>query len=56
MATYANAIKGSEKYMPEDMATAPEVNIPDAWKSAGAVAMTCPPEVTKIYTQIWTEL
>ncbi|MGI9480975.1 MAG: extracellular solute-binding protein [Hyphomicrobiales bacterium] len=55
-ARYANAIKGSGEFMPADMAIAPEVNIPEEFKSQGAVAKTCPPEVTKIYTQIWTEL
>ena len=55
-ARYANGIKGSEAFMPADMATAPEVNIPADLKAAAYVAKTCPPEVQKIYTQIWTEL
>ncbi len=55
-ARYANGIKGSEAYMPEDMKTAPEVNVPEEFKSVGAIAETCPPDVVKLYTRIWTEL
>ena len=55
-ARYANGIKGSEEFMPEDMATAPEVNIPEDLKAAAYVAKVCPPEVQQIYTAIWTEL
>lgn len=55
-ARYANGIVGSEAFMPEDMATAPEVNIPAELKAAAYVAKVCPPEVQKIYTKIWTDL
>ncbi len=55
-ARYANGIKGSEEFMPADMKTAPEVKIPAEFKSVGRIAKTCPPEVTKIYTKIWTEI
>ena len=55
-ARYANGITGSEAFMPADMATAPEVNIPADLKAAAYVAEVCDPAVTKIYTQIWTDL
>lgn len=55
-ARYANGIAGSEEFMPEDMKTAPEVVVPADLKAAAYVAKTCPPEATKLYTAIWTEL
>jgi len=55
-ARYSNGIKGSEKYMPEDMTTAPEINVPAEFAKAGVFSPACPPEVQKLYTAIWTEL
>ena len=55
-ARYANGIKGSEAFMPEDMKTAPEVNIPAEFASAGKFNLACPPDVQEIYTKIWTDL
>ena len=55
-ARYANGIKGSEAFMPEDMRTAPEVNIPKEFEAAGSFALACQPEVQELYTAIWTEL
>lgn len=55
-ARYANGIKGSEQYMPEDMKTAPEVNIPEQFVAAGQFTGTCEPEVQELYTKIWTDL
>jgi spermidine/putrescine transport system substrate-binding protein len=54
-AKYANGIMGSEKFMPAEFATAPEIAPP-----AGAPTPTfqppCPQEVTEKYNQIWTNL
>ena len=55
-ARYANGITGSDAFMPEDMKTAPEVNIPEEFKAAGKFNLACKPEVQEIYTKIWTEI
>ncbi|MBE7185675.1 MAG: extracellular solute-binding protein [Methylobacterium mesophilicum] len=55
-ARYANGIKGSEKYLPEDMKTAPEINVPEEFKAKGKLNTVCPPEVDALYTRIWTEI
>jgi spermidine/putrescine transport system substrate-binding protein len=55
-ARFANGIQGSEAHMPDDMKTAPEVNIPEAFASKGRFIETCAPEVQAAYTAIWTEL
>ncbi|MCO6187725.1 extracellular solute-binding protein [Rhizobium sp. L1K21] len=55
-AKYANGIKGSEAFMPEDMKTAPELVIPAEFQDAGAFLETCEPDVQQLYTKIWTEL
>jgi spermidine/putrescine transport system substrate-binding protein len=55
-ARYANGIEGAEAYMPEDMKTAPEVNIPEEFADRGRFSPLCPPEVQEMYTAIWTEL
>lgn len=55
-ARYANGIKGSEAYMPEDMTTAPEIVIPAELKDKGVFTETCAPETQALYTRIWTDL
>lgn len=55
-AKYANGIKGSEEFMPEDMRGAPELNVPEEYQAAGEFLETCSPEVHDLYTKIWTEL
>ena len=55
-ARYANGIAGSEAFMPEDMKDAPEINIPEEFKSAGHFLPTCSPKAQEYYTAIWTEL
>lgn len=55
-ARYANGIKGSEQYMPEDMKTAPEIVVPEEYADVGVFSKECPPEVQKLRTAIWTEL
>ncbi len=55
-AKYANGIKGSEAFMPEDMKTAPELVIPAEFQSAGEFLASCEPDVQQLYTKIWTEV
>lgn len=55
-ARYANGIKGSEEFMPEEMKTAPEIVVPAEFADAGVFTKECPPEVQKLRTAIWTEL
>ena len=55
-ARYANGIKGSEAYMPEDMKTAPEINVPAEFADKGQFIPDCPQSARDMYTAIWTEL
>lgn len=53
-ARYGNGIAGSEAFMPADMKGAPELTVP-----AGipvAYSHDCGPDVTALYTKIWTEV
>ena len=55
-ARYANGIKGSEKFMPEDMRNAPEIDVPEEFLAKGVFSPACPKEVNDLYTKIWTEV
>lgn len=55
-ARYANAITGSEAFMPDDMKTAREIVIPPELADKGKFIDACPPHVTELYTALWTEM
>lgn len=55
-ARYANAIEGSDAFMPEDMKTAPEIVPPADLAAAGRYLPTCPPKAQEYISAIWTEL
>jgi spermidine/putrescine transport system substrate-binding protein len=55
-ARYANGIAGSEAFMPEDMKTAREINIPAELADKGSFIPACPPAVNEMYTKLWTDL
>lgn len=55
-ANYANGIRGSEPFMPEEMKGAPEVEIPEEAKPAGHFISACDPKVTELYARIWTDV
>lgn len=55
-ARYANGITGSEAFMPEDMKGAREIEIPKELADKGKFILACPPEVTEMYTALWTEM
>jgi spermidine/putrescine transport system substrate-binding protein len=55
-ARYANGIIGSEAFMPEDMKTAPEINIPAEFVPMGTFSVACPAEANDLYTRIWTDV
>ncbi len=55
-ARYANGVKGSDAFMPEDMKTAPEIVVPPELADKGHFVLACAPDVTAMYTKIWTDL
>jgi spermidine/putrescine transport system substrate-binding protein len=55
-ARYANGIAGSEAFMDEVMASAPEVVIPAEHKAAGIFPPVCNEKSREYMTAIWTEL
>lgn len=54
-AGYENGIEGSDKYMPADFASAPEIMAPSGSPTPEFVP-PCPKEVLDIYNKIWTNL
>jgi hypothetical protein len=42
--------------MDAEMREAPEIVVPEGLDEAARFPITCPQEVTQVYTQIWTEL
>ena len=54
-AKYANGVLGSEKFLPEEFAMAPEIKMPDDAPLPEFVP-PCPKEVQDKYNQIWTNL
>ena len=48
-ARYANGIEGSEAFMPEEMANAPEINPPAELADAGRFTPACPAEAQEMY-------
>jgi spermidine/putrescine transport system substrate-binding protein len=55
-AMYANAVNGSDEFMLDVLATAPEVQIPAEHIVNGRFIEMCSPEVNEIYSSIWTEV
>ena len=55
-AKYANGVSGSEPFMDPEMATAPEVVIPEEHKAAGVFMPVCSEKAREYMTAIWTEL
>jgi len=55
-ATYANGIKGSEKFMRAGLKDAPELNIPAEFAAVAEWQEICNPEVNELYTKIWKDL
>ena len=55
LASYANGILGSEKYMRAELTTAPEIVMP-ANAPAPEFVPPCEQEVTDLYAKIWTNL
>jgi spermidine/putrescine transport system substrate-binding protein len=55
-AHYANGIKGSEPFLPDDMKGAPEVDVPAEFADKGQFMPACPADIQALYTRIWTDL
>ena len=55
-ARYGNGIAGSEAFLPEDMKTAPEVNVPADVMARGKFLIACTGKALEYQKAIWTEL
>jgi spermidine/putrescine transport system substrate-binding protein len=55
-ARYANGIAGSDKFMPPDMLTAPEIVTPAEFKDKGHFLALCTGKALEYQQAIWTEL
>lgn len=55
-AKYANGIDGSADFMDPAMKDAPELNVPEELASAGAFLDTCDPDISNLYSRIWTDV
>jgi spermidine/putrescine transport system substrate-binding protein len=55
-AKYANGIKGSDKFLPDDMKTAPELVVPAEFEKVGEFIEACSPETAALYSRIWTDV
>ncbi len=55
-AKYANGIKGSEAFIEKAMQGAPEITPTPEQTAQGEFMLPCAPEVTEIYTKIWTDV
>jgi spermidine/putrescine transport system substrate-binding protein len=55
-AKYANGIKGSEAFIEDAMKGAPEITPTAEQTAKGEFMLPCAPEVTDIYTKIWTDV
>jgi len=54
-ARYSNGIKGSNKFMDAELASAPEITLP-ADAPAPEFVPPCDPAVVKLYDRLWTKL
>jgi spermidine/putrescine transport system substrate-binding protein len=54
-AGYGNGIEGSDKFLPEEFANAPEIKAP-ADSPTPEFVPPCPPAVVEMYNAIWTNL
>ena len=51
---YANAVTGSDEFLPEDMKNAPEVQTPEEFEKAGVFYPRCEGKARDYMTAIWT--